>query len=52
MPEGLRCDTWLDCGNQMDCCATDTGSECRPFDSHTHCAPPHGECVAETHDHF
>jgi hypothetical protein len=42
---GLACTTWVDCGSQMDCCGTPTGSECRVFDSHTHCAPPTGTCA-------
>ena len=43
---GLACENWVQCGSQMDCCATPAGSECRVFDSHTHCEPPSGTCAA------
>lgn len=41
---GLACTSWFQCGSQMECCATDTGSVCQPAGTTEACEPPSGTC--------
>jgi len=42
-PVGLTCDSWIDCGSNMACCATATGAQCRTG-AWNQCTPPAGVC--------